>query len=89
MPDVTAISVPIGTVISYVGRLETVNQLASEGWLLCDGRSIPSTQYPELLVAVGTVLADGPPHRSQRAEFPHWAPVMGTWRRTALRAKGA
>jgi Phage Tail Collar Domain len=49
MPDVTAISVPIGTVISYVGRLETVNQLASEGWLLCDGRSIPSTQYPELL----------------------------------------
>jgi hypothetical protein len=41
------------------------------------------------LVAVGTVLADGPPHRSQRAGFPHWAPVMGTWRRTALRAKGA
>jgi hypothetical protein len=23
--------------------------------------------------AVGTVLADGPPHRSQRAEFPRWA----------------
>ena len=41
------------------------------------------------LVAVGTVLADGPPHRSQRAGFPHWAPVMGTWRRTAFRAKGA
>jgi hypothetical protein len=41
------------------------------------------------LVAVGTVLADGPPRRSQRAELPHWAPVMGTWRRTALRAKGA
>jgi hypothetical protein len=22
-------------------------------------------------VAVGTVIADGPPHRSQRAELPH------------------
>jgi predicted transposase YbfD/YdcC len=42
-----------------------------------------------LLVAVGTVLADGPPRRSQRAGLPHWAPVMGTWRRTVLRAKGA
>jgi hypothetical protein len=40
-------------------------------------------------VAVGTVLADGPPHRSQRAGLPHWAPVMGAWRRTVLRAKGA
>jgi hypothetical protein len=30
-----------------------------------------------------------PPRRSQRAGLPHWAPVMGTWRRTALRAKGA
>jgi hypothetical protein len=29
-------------------------------------------------VAVGTVLADGPPHRSQRAELPHWAPALGS-----------
>ncbi len=29
MPDVTAVSVPIGTVISYIGKLETANQLAS------------------------------------------------------------
>ena len=54
MPDVTAVSVPIGTVISYVGKLETVNELASEGWLLCDGRSIPNTQYPELFNTIGT-----------------------------------
>ena len=27
----------------------------------------------QLLIAVGTVLSDGPPHRSQRAELPHWA----------------
>jgi hypothetical protein len=26
-------------------------------------------------IAVGTALADGPPHRSQRAGLPHWAPA--------------
>ena len=50
---------------------------------------LPVPSWPAFIVAVGTVLADGPPHRSQRAGFPHWAPVMGIWRRTALRAKGA
>jgi hypothetical protein len=29
-------------------------------------------------VAVGTALAGGPPHRSQRAELPHWAPASGS-----------
>ena len=28
-------------------------------------------------VAVGTALAGGPPHRSQRAGLPHWAPTLG------------
>ena len=28
-------------------------------------------------VAVGTALSGGPPHRSQRAELPHWAPRSG------------
>ena len=27
--------------------------------------------------AVGTALAGGPPHRSQRAGLPHWAPTSG------------
>ena len=31
----------------------------------------------DLLVAVGTALSGGPPHRSQRAELPHWAPRSG------------
>ena len=34
-------------------------------------------------VAVGTALAGGPPHRSQRAGLPHWAPTLGAWRRSA------
>ena len=28
-------------------------------------------------VAVGTVVAGRPPHRSQRAGLPHWAPALG------------
>ena len=36
----------------------------------------------ELLIAegfaVGTALAGGPPHRSQRALLTHWAPTLGT-----------
>jgi GNAT superfamily N-acetyltransferase len=34
--------------------------------------------------AVGTALTGGPPHRSQRAGLPHWAPTLGAWRRSAL-----
>ena len=30
------------------------------------------------VIAVGTVLAGGPPHRSQRALLTHWAPALGT-----------
>ena len=32
---------------------------------------------PKTRVAVGTALAGGPPHRSQRAGLPHWAPTLG------------
>jgi hypothetical protein len=28
-------------------------------------------------IAVGTALAGGPPHRSQLAALPHWAPASG------------
>jgi hypothetical protein len=28
-------------------------------------------------IAVGTALAGGPPHRSQRALLTHWAPALG------------
>jgi hypothetical protein len=54
------------------------------------GSDLKTKNYaPGKLVAVGTAIAGGPPRRSQRAGLPHWAPVMGTWRRTAFRAKGA
>ena len=38
----------------------------------------PERPTPEgQIFAVGTALAGGPPHRSQRAELPHWAPASG------------
>jgi hypothetical protein len=52
-------------------------------------RELLKIKIKALIVAVGTAIAGGPPRRSQRAGLPHWAPVMGIWRRTALRARGA
>src|SRR4051812_45284525 len=39
------------------------------------------------LIAVGTLIAERPPHRTVRAAFPHTAPTSGVWRRTASPAK--
>jgi hypothetical protein len=40
--------------------------------------SPPSFPIPISFVAVGTALSGGPPHRSQRAGLPHWAPTLGS-----------
>jgi RND superfamily putative drug exporter len=56
------------------------------GGQLGDKVSKPSTETSELIgilaamviIAVGTALTGGPPHRSQRAGLPHWAPALGT-----------
>src|SRR5262245_27076947 len=51
------------------------------------GRSLsPPTgrSYRVRLIAVGTALAGGPPHRSQRALLTHWALALGqTWSRAS------
>ena len=39
--------------------------------------------FAKPLVAVGTVLANCPPHRSVHAALPHTAPTSGIWRRIA------
>src|SRR5579875_2086702 len=38
------------------------------------------------VIAVGTRITARPPHRSERAEFPHSAPTLGAWRETYLLA---
>src|SRR5664279_1404125 len=50
-------------------------------------RSDPVTG-PSPLIAVGTALTGGPPHGSQRAELPHWAPTSGSTRRVGRQATG-
>ena len=44
-----------------------------------ESRVAARLQEPHVIpvVAVGTALSGGPPHRSQRAELPHWAPRSG------------
>ena len=39
--------------------------------------TVPPQVAVKTRVAVGTALAGGPPHRSQRAGLPHWAPTSG------------
>ncbi len=43
----------------------------------------------ELLFAVGTALSGSPPHRSLQAEFPHKAPLMRIWRKSAFQDRDA
>ncbi len=40
-------------------------------------RSISRFSISAPLVAVGTIFSSRPPHRSQRAGLPHWAPTLG------------
>jgi hypothetical protein len=41
------------------------------------------------VVAVGTAIADRPPHRSVRAALPHTAPTLDAWRQNARQDKDA
>src|SRR5947209_14634059 len=62
----------------------------------CDGASetccLPRSKqrrHPDLgFIAVGMVIADHPPHRSEHALLTHSAPTSSMWRRTADPATG-
>jgi len=58
---------------------EEVDRMWRAGQALCRqlAADIGAAENPRM-IAVGTVLADGPPHRSQRALLTHWAPASGT-----------
>ena len=47
-------SVPVGSVIPYLGVADGLNNLAGQGWLVCDGRSLATTDYPALNQAIGS-----------------------------------
>ncbi|WP_437681900.1 phage tail protein [Sorangium sp. So ce131] len=46
--DRTGFLVPVGTIVAYGGSA------APEGWIVCDGRSVSSTEYAELFAVLGT-----------------------------------
>lgn len=52
---------PVGSVIAYAGSLTppgsqgpgTAVVLQAQGWMLCDGRTVDASEYPELFAALG------------------------------------
>lgn len=46
-------SLPVGTVISYMGQQRTIRTLHDQGWLVCDGSPVAITDYPDLYTAIG------------------------------------
>jgi microcystin-dependent protein len=42
--------VPVGTVVAFAGDKNNV----PEGWLLCDGKSVAQSDYPQLYAAIGS-----------------------------------
>ena len=51
------------------------------GWRLTAATRVTRPEW----VAVGMPVARHPPHRSQRAELPHWAPTSGQTHRSPVR----
>lgn len=54
--------VPVGTIIAYAGIIDesaqenktgTINNIQAFGWVVCDGRQLPISKYPELFQAIG------------------------------------
>jgi rhizosphere induced protein len=53
-------SVPVGSVITYVGNISASNTPENyalfpeaQGWMVCDGRSLNASMYPELFAVLG------------------------------------
>ena len=44
----------------------------------------PTGCRAKITVAVGTLVAQSPPHRSVRADFPHTALILDVWRQSCL-----
>lgn len=49
--EAVAPGIPVGTIVAFGGSAGSVPE--SEGWMLCDGRELPVSQYPNLHAAIG------------------------------------
>jgi microcystin-dependent protein len=57
-PPVTVGDYPIGTVCPYASILNQ-DQLATAGWLYCDGAAVSRTTYANLFAVIGTAFGNG------------------------------
>jgi hypothetical protein len=58
-----ATSVPVGTIVSYVGTERRVADLQQAGWLVCDGHAVPAHTYLQLFETIGELFG------SEQANF--------------------
>ena len=49
-----------------------INYLEQAGWILCDGRSLPATQYPELFAVLGTLYGEGGTETARTFNIPDY-----------------
>ena len=65
-------SAPIGTIMPWSGQTSTGNlpNNIPTGWIVCDGRSFPASQYPLLASMIGNTY--GPTDTSIVGNFPHY-----------------
>lgn len=49
---------PIGGVVAYAGPIDQDHPLKGS-WMICDGRPLSKTDYPELFAAIGTFYGTG------------------------------
>jgi microcystin-dependent protein len=83
---------PVGSVVAYAGALSTLAYLEHTGWMLCDGRTLEASMYPELFATLGYShggdggvfaipdyrdVAGGPPSVSYLIKFSYGASRMG------------
>ena len=56
-------TVPIGTILPYGGLVDgnAEGELASQGWLVCDGEEYSEEEYPELENTIGTIYGTSRP----------------------------
>lgn len=78
----TDVTLPVGSVIAFVGKIETLETQTSPpgkhttqpieayGWMLCDGSALDAAKYPELYAALGTLYGPSGEENSGTFHLP-------------------
>jgi hypothetical protein len=58
----TGVDLPVGTVVAFAGKISSsssdspsayITNIEALGWMLCDGKSLEVSQYPDLFAVLG------------------------------------